>query len=343
MNKQHFLAILAISFLLIGCKENHPISFYHWRTGFAPVGLDREFLQKTPQAKVYIKAFNLNWDPFNNTEKPTTVMKMKPDSLKFIDEVAFTLFVTDEAMRNIPEVQLPAMAARTAFLLNRTLKSFRKNTDVTIKELQIDCDWSLKSRDKYFSFLEFMRKEAAKIGFTELSATIRAHQVLNSKEFGIPPVDRGALMFYTMGTTANVGERISLFSDALDDTYLDALSEYPLHLDLVMPLSGWGVQYRDGNAIDLMPDLTPESLVATNCCAPLKGNLFVVDSAMYVNYNALNKGDEVYAAPFSESEVQASAEKLLDKLPDDARLILFHLENSLMEGVSTEALNKIAK
>jgi hypothetical protein len=343
MKKHVLLAFVGLSLLVIGCTHHHPISFYHWRTGFAPTGLEREYLTQVPSSKVYIKAFNLSWDAFTNSERQHTVMKMKPDSLKFMDEVVLSVFITDETFLNMPEIQLEAMAARTAFLLDRTIKMFAKNSAVKVKALQIDCDWSAKSRDKYFAFLEAMRKEGANIGLTELYATIHARHVIDTETLGVPPVDQAALIFYNMGTEEEITTNVSILNASFDKSYLKALSEYPLHLDLILPLSGWGVQYRDGYAVDLMTNLSIERLMTSNCCKASENNVFEVDSGMYVDYTAVYKGDKIQVKTISRDQVKKAAARLLDKMPDDARVIYFHLDNSLLKKSSLQSLQDFSK
>ncbi len=65
-------------------------------------------------------------------------------------------------------------------------------------ELQFDCDWSDATRDRFFALLTAVGERARPAGIT-LSATIRLHQVKYRERTGVPPVERGMLMFYNMG------------------------------------------------------------------------------------------------------------------------------------------------
>jgi hypothetical protein len=60
-----------------------------------------------------------------------------------------------------------------------------------VRELQVDCDWTLRSREKYFALLSDVRRLLKEHGMN-LSATIRLHQLSQPA----PPVDYGALMVY---------------------------------------------------------------------------------------------------------------------------------------------------
>jgi hypothetical protein len=63
---------------------------------------------------------------------------------------------------------------------------------------------------------------------------------------GVPPVDRGMLMFYNMGKlSAEPGARSIYDADAAE-RYLARVGEYPLPLDLALPIWSWTVQVRDG-------------------------------------------------------------------------------------------------
>ncbi len=343
MKKQICFLLFVSGILLTSCKDPHPISFYHWRTGFAPVLQEKQYLEEIPAPKVYIRAFDLAWDPYKETERQLSYMKIKPDSLKYIEEVVLVVFMTNETIRNMSEAQLPALAARTAFLLNRTRIMFANSTTIKLEELQIDCDWTLKSKDKYFTFLEYMREEARKIGFRKLSATVRLHQVAFEEEAGIPPVDNGVLMFYNMQDAEDPLGRYSLLQGEALAKPLEKLSEYPLHLDVALPLSGWGIQLRDTRAIQIIPNLDREILEAAQCCSLKEESTYRVDSAMYVNNVYVVKGDEIQVEGADLAEVKKAAALLSDEMNEEYRLIFFHLDRALLENLSMEELKEIAE
>ncbi len=74
-----------------------------------------------------------------------------------------------------------------------------------------------------------------------LSATIRLHQVKYFETTGVPPVKSGMLMFYNTGDLENPSEENSILNIETAELYLSGLEDYPMQLDIVLPLFSWAV------------------------------------------------------------------------------------------------------
>ena len=120
-----------------------------------------------------------------------------------------------------------------------------------VSEVQFDCDWSLSTKQAYFSMLEAFKKEYP----YQLSATIRLHQVKYREETGVPPVDYGVLMYYNMGRISATGAN-SIYDRSTALRYLGKLRAYPLPLDIALPMFAWGVHSADGQVLNLVGGLT---------------------------------------------------------------------------------------
>jgi hypothetical protein len=346
MNKLKLSAVLLVFCVLQSCtNEQHPISFYHWKTGFAPVENERVFLEESENTKVYVRAFDLLWNARTQQEEQVSFMKVKQDSLKFIDEVALVVYIENHLIRNISERKLLFLAARTAQLLRRSRGQFEaNNSNIKLYELQIDCDWTLKSRDKYFKFLELMDQEARRVGFTKLTTTIRLHQVKFMEKTGIPPVDEGVLMFYNMGDVEDPLERNSILNLETAKQYTSRLKEYPLPLDVALPLFSWGVQYRDGRAVQIINSLNKEDVESCGCCTKIDDNRYEVKTPMYLNNRYLYVGDQVRIEAVEKDQLEEAAELLSDEMPtEDYRLIFYHLDYKLLKDYSYEELKALAE
>ncbi|WP_315507870.1 hypothetical protein, partial [Capnocytophaga leadbetteri] len=120
-----------------------------------------------------------------------------------------------------------------------------------VSEVQFDCDWSLSTKQAYFSMLQAFKKEYP----YQLSATIRLHQVKYREETGVPPVDYGVLMYYNMGRITATGAN-SIYDRSTALRYLGKLRAYPLPLDIALPMFAWGVHSADGQVLNLVGGLT---------------------------------------------------------------------------------------
>jgi len=111
-----------------------------------------------------------------------------------------------------------------------------------IKEIQIDCDWTLKGKEKYFAFLRTFKKQNSD---KKISATIRLYPYKYSKKMGVPPVDRGMLMCYNLGSVRSANTVNSIFN-------VDEMSKYVYHtkyklpLDIALPIFSWYVWMGNG-------------------------------------------------------------------------------------------------
>ena len=136
-------------------------------------------------------------------------------------EMIPTVYITEDCMHR----DLKGLAEK---LVTRIKQMNDTHDIVGVKEIQIDCDYTAKSRQKYYQFL----KEVKAAWKQKLSTTIRLHQ-LSMEE---PPVDYGALMLYNTGDPRKWTERNPIL-DARDvRPYVKWLNDYPLPLAAAYPV-----------------------------------------------------------------------------------------------------------
>jgi hypothetical protein len=139
-------------------------------------------------------------------------------------EMIPTVYITEDCMHR----DLKGLAEK---LVTRIKQMNDTHDIVGVKEIQIDCDYTAKSRQKYYQFL----KEVKAAWKQKLSTTIRLHQ-LSMEE---PPVDYGALMLYNTGDPRKWTERNPIL-DARDvRPYVKWLNDYPLPLAAAYPVFSW--------------------------------------------------------------------------------------------------------
>lgn len=137
-----------------------------------------------------------------------------------------TVFITNECIQKLDTAQVISLAGKIVSLVKNIQINFLNNQK--INEVQIDCDWSSSTKEKYFSLLTYIKK----IGFPNLSATIRLHQVKFSATTGIPPVAKSLLMCYNMGNLKDPATKNSIIETAELKKYTSNLGAYPLPLDV---------------------------------------------------------------------------------------------------------------
>ena len=132
-------------------------------------------------------------------------------------------------------------------LLSRVLQMCETHDLGSIKELQIDCDWTMRTQQHYFNFLESLRQLAKTKGIS-LSTTVRLHQLSQS----VPPVDRGVLMMYNTGDFTRIDCEHPILD--LEDVkqYMPKLSRYDLPMSVAYPLFTWRILFRRGRYVGII-------------------------------------------------------------------------------------------
>ena len=129
----------------------------------------------------------------------------------------------------------------------------------TTKEIQLDCDWTKTTREKYFNLIEQM-KQLTEINKIEITTTIRLHQVKFFNKTGVPPIKRGMLMFYNMSDVSDNRTRNSIYDEGLAKKYLINFDKYPLDLDVVLPAFSWSCWFRNGKLKNLINNIKAKDL-----------------------------------------------------------------------------------
>ena len=116
--------------------------------------------------------------------------------------------------------------------LVRRIQQMNETNDIHgVREIQIDCDYTAKSRQTFYEFLKEVREKWK----GKLSATIRLHQL----QMAPPPVDYGVLMVYNTGDPQRFMERNPILDLRDVKPYLRWLDDYALPLAAAYPVFSW--------------------------------------------------------------------------------------------------------
>lgn len=107
-------------------------------------------------------------------------------------------------------------------------------------EIQIDCDWTLKTKVNYFAFLNALKK----ISHKTISCTLRLYPFKYPEIMGTPPVDKATLMCYNLTKPLESENKNSILDNNELRSYLKNTEKYPIHLDIALPL--FSMMYQNG-------------------------------------------------------------------------------------------------
>ena len=222
-------------------------SVYYWRTSWQLDSTETAFLTDHGIKRVFCRYFDVvmtDGEPMPNatirfdTEVPSgftagptpNPTPSSQHSSPAIDLVP-TVYITEDCMSQAPQGGWPELAKR---LVNRIVQMNITHDLPPARELQVDCDYTRRSRQTYYDFLNQVRSEALRHGM-KLSTTIRLHQLSMSA----PPADYGVLMVYNTGDPQNFAERNPILDIRDVQPYMRYLADYPLPLAAAYPVYRW--------------------------------------------------------------------------------------------------------
>lgn len=238
MKKLLFL-LICVS-ILSACTKNqqHKRSMYYWQTTLHIDSLEQHFLQAHDVSRLYVRYFDVVFDESRGIVPNATISfeGKVPEGV----EIVPTIYIVNECMRQNVD-SLPRL------ILKRILQMNETNDIAGVEEIQIDCDWTMQTQERYFSFMKTLQRLCHEKGL-KLSTTIRLHQL----SLNAPPADRGVLMAYNTGDVTRLDVERPILDVKDVRPYLHSLAGYRLELSAAYPLFTWRVLFRGGKYVGIM-------------------------------------------------------------------------------------------
>jgi hypothetical protein len=333
------VVIIPVLFIVAGCsgskKEIHTsAAFYYWRTSFELGFKARAYLDSLGVKKLYVRFFDVDWNPHARTAQPVASAEFK-DAIPLDIAVIPAIFITNATFRNLPPRSIPQLASNIVLKVNAMAKL---NKIAAVKEIQIDCDWTESTRESYFRLLNAL-KETLRRDSIQLSVTIRLHQLAYKAKTGVPPVDSGVLMFYNMGDVEKETTKNSILDLEVGRYYLERSKDYPMHLDIALPLFRWGVQIRQSKVIDLIHGMSGSDLSDTGSFQAVGSGLYKVIKSTYARSVYFYKGDMIRLEEVSLKQLFTAIDLLKNHVKADTLTVVFyHLDTDTPERFHHEDL-----
>lgn len=321
--------LLAAAICIAGCRQvpsgsQVARSFYYWKSALVLKQPELDALRLLRINRLYIRFFDVGWNAASRQPMPLAVTSFPhhnvlPDTSAIIP----TIFITKECIANMDSTQV----MQTAQLMMRlTDTMIAVNRLANIPEVQIDCDWTAATRQRYFALLAAIRQLTARSN-RKLSATIRLYQCKYAGKAGVPPVDRGLLMCYNMGNLRNPEVKNSILDLAELKQYTSALPLYPLPLDIALPLFGWKVLFRNNRYAGLISTL-PAALLTGNPLIRQSGNRYTFSGDVFIDRYVFKAGDVLRDEQISIEALTGAARLLGRKLKTaHFTVALYHLDS----------------
>lgn len=337
---QRFLIVIGLALLFEGCAwhNNRHVSsaFYFWRTDFALSAEERGRMEALGAQRLYVRVFDVDWDVAAGMAYPVQTLR-GPCDTAVRAEIVPTIFITNRTFTNIPPSGVSELAEK---IFRLTLSMASTLGFPPVHELQLDCDWTEKTRGKYFHLVGELRRLLSEKGIAP-SATIRLHQVKYREITGVPPVDKGVLMFYNMGELNNPDASNSILDLAAARKYVSYVDEYPLTLDVALPLYSWGVVYRRARVVELINNVTQADF-PDHATFSVHGKRVEVLKSSFFNYRFLYVGDVIRLERVPIDKLRDAASLLTRHINSDSlRVIFYHLDSEAIRGYRNEDLQTV--
>jgi hypothetical protein len=239
--------VLVCIILLASCKQVPPgRAFYYWKTRFSLSKSETDLLKNVRVQKLYIRFFDVDWSVKFQTAIPKAKIiftTLPPKGIEIIPVV----YITNKTLLESQPASITELSVR----IGNQVQNIATQNQIVFNELQIDCDWNDPTREKYFKLLSLLQNTMNNEG-KKISATIRLHQIKYKAITGVPPVNKGMLMYYNMGKLDPNSAQNSIFNSADANKYASYIKSYPLPLDVVLPAFSWGIQSHHGKIKELL-------------------------------------------------------------------------------------------
>lgn len=346
---------LLLLLLFMACRRERHLTpaFYHWQTTLDLSAPETAYLDSLSCQLLYIKVLDIARDPGGDI-RPYALLELKDSTGLAGKTLIPVVFMTNGVFEGISPEKMDWLVQKTAVALRSACAQFPAGAIMPFgtagrREIQFDCDWTASTRAAFFRFLEKMRAQLP--AETRLSATIRLHQYKFPQKTGVPPVDRGMLMFYNTGDIENpeTGNSIFLPRDA-EKYVLGAPRHYPLPLDLALPVFSWHLVFRGGALWKIIPGEL--SLSDNACLKPLptapeqQATLYQLECGTFLGGHYLRPGDLLRRETISPQNLAAAASLAArTDLAPDATVAFFHLDSGMVRQfppvLLLEAMKKI--
>ncbi|MDR0833983.1 MAG: hypothetical protein LBN93_07375 [Candidatus Symbiothrix sp.] len=323
------LLLLSFLLLLLGCTEHrtHTINFYYWKSNVSIGEVEQEYFKSLHSAKLYMRFFDV--DTQEGAVLP--VAKVQPFDAHLLDaEYIPVVFITNRTFAGMQNEHIQVLARNMVKLIDEICS---KNKIPAINEIQIDCDWTESTKNAYFQFL----RELERVSQKSVTCTIRLHQVKFKDKTGVPPVSKGYLMCYATSGPKETGGKNSILDMPLLKDYTATINDYPLDVDVALPLFSWAIVTNHLGHIKLINNVTVTSEDKA-FLRPTSAGSYEVTLDTFFHGFYLNKGFTLKVEQISPALLREAKQYLNEQINKDYGIVYYHLDAPFLTKYTLQEL-----
>lgn len=318
-----FILIFLSAFL--SCTGNHSriqTSFYYWKQANEFSDSTQKLIDSFKVRKFYIHVMDVIWNERAQRAMPVAKSALDKNNPVCKGTIIPVVFLNNTVALKIDSNDCTLLAKNIV----DAAKVFIRHVsgDSVLKELQIDCDWTGKSKDTYFYLLRLIKIYAPTL---RLSATIRLYPYKYFRQTGVPPVDYGVLMCYNLDKASNTETENSILNSDVLRQYL-GFGKYPLPLKPALPVFGWYIWTRGGQFQNIL--YLPPGFIHQKALQWLSGNNYRLLQDTVINGYYLRSGDVLRNEYPAEKELEKSLALIKHELPGCDEIIFYHWDEKYL-------------
>lgn len=337
--KTHFWGIVCILFLA-SCNQENKVeqverAFYYWKSDRSLDGELAKEMNELDVRKIYYKLFEID---YSETMGNYPFAKNSPDTYSFqaLDSVTIvpTIFIKNGIFQFNDEKSLDKLADNIVFLIDKYHIEQGKPI-FEYNEIQIDCDWTKSTKDKYF----YLLKKIKELSHKQISCTLRLYPYKYPEIMGIPPVDKVSLMCYNLIKPLSEKDKNSILDIKELEKYLDKRRSYPKHLDVALPVFYWTQLYQNNHFEELLEVSSEDVKEFTKPIKPLWYEVTKDTTLRYDTYFKVGdqiKCEEVSTTTLNQAIALIKKNVVLDK---NTTISLFHLDQNTFKKYNNEEIS----
>ena len=310
---------------------------YFWKTNFSLSTPELIWLKETEIQKLFVRFFDVDWNPNINAAVPVGDVTIETKKIVGV-EIIPVVFITNRTLTNLPDSLIPELSNN---IYNKIFAKLNLFGNQTTKEIQLDCDWTETTREKYFNLIEQI-KQLTEINKIEITTTIRLHQIKFFSTTGVPPIKRGMLMFYNMSDVSNMKTRNSIYDEDVAKKYLINFDKYPIELDVVLPAFSWSCWFRNGKLKNLINGVKAKELEENLNFVKEDKNIFRSVKETSIKGNYILTGDYLRTEETDFNTTLGAAELIARHIKNKKiNVSIYHLTGEIIKIYGKDQLKDI--
>lgn len=336
------LSVLLLSALILfSCHNSRDFeierAFYKWN-GSSYFSNDVKDWENLKVGKIYQKYFEVDYSPVRGNF-PFEKNRPYYDASFFNGNISLVpvIFIKNEIFPHNDTKSLDNLADDIVFLIDKfSLNEYSGDKRINYDEIQIDCDWTKSTQNKYFYLLKKIKEKSGK----KLSCTLRMYAYAYPDIMGVPPVDKVMLMCYNLIPPLSDHKRNSILDLEEMKKYVRKKT-YPVKMDIALPTFYWSLVFKNNQFQGTM-DLTSQQL--KTFAKEVEPFWYEVQRDTLIGYEQyLQEGDRIKSEEVSKADILKAIDILsgIIKKEGVVTVALFSWKESTLKQYSHEDLDAI--